>query len=248
MRVGAIAFYTNSHIITNQLTIMNMPLEQFTLLTDEEFYQIHGVKKEVPLLLLLTHSECWGFVAKKINRRNGQTAWRIVNHKDNFKEVPEDEILLTLNLDGYAFKNWDEMASSHSLARSKGGSPIRKSPSETDKNTSVKGDFIVFKNSKLLHQLVESNDPHYSKNNPFNTQWEAYNPHYLEPKNYKEFYKSMTNPMSYYPHKKKTLHAIPFLRNNIRPTKLSVFIKPKEPVPTPRLFFNYPEGIPTTFA
>ncbi len=247
MRVGAIAFYTNTHTITNQLAIMNMVLEQFTLLSDDEFYVIHGVKKEVPLLLLLTHKECWGFVAKKINRRNGQTAWRIVNHKDNFNDVSEDEILLTLNLDEYNFKNWDELLSSHSLARSKGGSPIRKSPSDKDKNTSVKGDFVIFKDSKLLHQLVCSHDPYYSKNNPLNTQWDAYNPHYLEPNNYKEFYKSMTNPMPYYSKKKKTLHAIPFLRNNIQPTKLSVFIKPKEPVPTPRLFFNHPEGIHQRF-
>ena len=61
-------------------------------------------------LLLLTHKECWGFVAKKINRRNGQTAWRIVNHKDNFNDVSEDEILLTLNLDEYNFKNWANRA------------------------------------------------------------------------------------------------------------------------------------------
>ena len=50
-----------------------MPLEQFTLLTDEEFYQIHGVEKQVPLLLALSNQEDWGYVAKKINRRNGKT-------------------------------------------------------------------------------------------------------------------------------------------------------------------------------
>ena len=248
MRVGAIAFYTNSHTIKNQLTIMNMPLEQFTLLTDEEFYQIHGVKKEVPLLLLLTHNECWGFVANKINRRNGQTAWRIVNHKDNFKEVPEDEILLTLNLEEYTFKNWDELLSSEILARSKGNSPIRKSPSNTDKKNCIKKSFKVFKNSKLLHQIVESSNPYYTPNHPFNTQWEKHSPYSTNPKDYYPTYKSIMNPQSYGKKKPTTLHAIPFLRNNIRPTKLSVFIKPKEPVPTPRLFFNYPEGIPTTFA
>ena len=64
-----------------------MPLEQFTLLTDEEFYQIHGVEKQVPLLLALSNQEDWGYVAKKINRRNGKTAWKIVNHKDNIIEV-----------------------------------------------------------------------------------------------------------------------------------------------------------------
>ncbi len=98
MRQGAIAFYTNSHEIRNQLKMMGITLEQLTKLSDVEFAKANNVVKEAVLLLLLTHNECWGYVVKKINRRNGQTAWRIVNHQDQFKEIADDVIYLTLNL------------------------------------------------------------------------------------------------------------------------------------------------------
>jgi len=114
MRQGAIAFYTNSHEIRHQLKMMNISLEQLTTLSDEEFAKCNNVVKEAVLLLLLTHSQCWGYVVKKINRRNGQTAWKIVNHEDKFKEVADDVIYLTLNLEEYDFKLWDEMENRYS--------------------------------------------------------------------------------------------------------------------------------------
>ena len=123
MRQGAIAFYTNSHEIRNQLKMMNITLEQLTTLSDEEFAKANNVVKEAVLLLLLTHNECWGYVVKKINRRNGQTAWRIVNHQDNFKEIDDDVIYLALNLEDYDFKLWMRWKAL-SIARSKIGSPI----------------------------------------------------------------------------------------------------------------------------
>ena len=46
------------------------------------------------------------------------------------------------------------------------------------------------------------------------------------------------------PFVKKSIHAVPFLRTNIQPTKVSVWVKPKEPIETPRMFFNFPQGIP----
>lgn len=244
MRAGAIAFYTNSHEIRNQLMMMDMSLDQLTMLSDEEFAKCNNVVKEAVLLLLLTHTESWGYVAKKINRRNGQTAWRIVNHKDNFMEVADDEIYLVLNLEEYDFKHWDEMSSVHTLAYSKGGSPIRKTPSQGDKKRCVKSDFNIFKNSKLLHHLVESQDPYYNKSHPFNNQWDDYKP-YHKPFDYdpQSYYKSFTNPFPSM-QRKKTLHAIPFLRTNITPTKVSLWVKPKTPVEVPRLFVNFPQGIP----
>jgi hypothetical protein len=247
MRAGAIAFYTNSHEIRNQLLMMNMSFEQLTMLSDEEFAKSNNVVKEAVLLLLLTHTECWGYVAKKINRRNGQTAWRIVNHKDNFTEVADDVIYLVLNLEDYDFKHWDEMSSVHTLAYSKGGSPIRKTPSKEDKKRCVKSDFSIFKNSKLLHHLVESKEPYYNKSHPFNSQWNDYAPYYKPMSDYnpKSHFKSLTsNPYTSKLLRKDTLHAIPFLRTNIIPTKVSLWIKPKTPVEVPRLFVNFPQGIP----
>ena len=246
MRAGAIAFYTNSHEINSQLIMMNMSFEQLTMLSDEEFVKCNNVGKEAVLLLLLTHTNCWGYVVKKINRRNGQTAWRIVNHHDNFKEVADDVIYLVLNLEEYDFKHWDEMSSVHTLAYSKGGSPIRKTPSQKDKTYCVKSDFHIFKNSKLLHHLVESKEPYYNKSHPFNKQWDDYKP-YHKPFDYdpQGYFKSLTsNPFSSFLGRKDTLHAIPFLRTNINPTKVSLWIKPKIPVEVPRLFVNFPQGIP----
>jgi len=217
MRQGAIAFYTNSHEIRHQLKMMNMSLEQLTTLSDEEFAKCNNVVKEAVLLLLLTHSQCWGYVVKKINRRNGQTAWKIVNHEDKFKEVADDVIYLTLNLEEYDFKLWDEMENRYSANCSKKEFKIGKS---------------------VFYQIVECNeDPYYSSSHPFNNQWEKHNPYFQDPSS--SYYKSFMNP-----YVKQSIHAIPFLRTNITPTKVSVWIKPKEPVDTPRMFFNFPQGIP----
>ena len=236
MRQGAIAFYTNSHEIRHQLKMMNMSLEQLTTLSDEEFAKCNNVVKEAVLLLLLTHSQCWGYVVKKINRRNGQTAWKIVNHEDKFKEVADDVIYLTLNLEDYDFKLWDEMENRYSIARSKGGSPIRKSPSKSNKANCSKKEFKIGKS--VFYQIVECNeDPYYSSSHPFNNQWEKHNPYFQDPSS--SYYKSFMNP-----YVKQSIHAIPFLRTNITPTKVSVWIKPKEPVDTPRMFFKFPQGIP----
>jgi len=237
MRQGAIAFYTNSHEIRNQLKMMGITLEQLTKLSDVEFAKANNVVKEAVLLLLLTHNECWGYVVKKINRRNGQTAWRIVNHQDQFKEIADDVIYLTLNLEEYDFKLWDEMENPYSIARSKGGSPIRKSPSKTDRARCSKKGFHIDK--RVLYQLVECEDnPYYSPSHPFNTQWRNYKPYFTTPSQ-QEYYKSFMNPYT-----KKSIHAVPFLRTNIQPTKVSVWLRPKEPVDTPRMFFNFPQGIP----
>jgi len=237
MRQGAIAFYTNSHEIRNQLKMMGITLEQLTKLSDEEFAKAHNVVKGAVLLLLLTHNECWGYVVKKINRRNGQKAWRIVNHQDNFKEIADDVIYLVLNLEKYDFKLWDEMESPYAIARSKGGSPIRKLPSNNDRAKCSKKEFHIDK--RVLYQLVEcEEDPYYAPSHPFNTQWQNYKPYFTTPSQH-EYYKSFMNPFV-----KKSIHAIPFLRNNIQPTKVSVWVKPKEPVDTPRMFFNFPQGIP----
>ena len=225
-----------------------MVIEQFTLLSDEEFYQIHGVEKQVPLLLALSNHEDWGYVAKKINRRNGKTAWKIVNHKDNIIEVPEEKIRLVVNVDSYTFKLWDELSSPVSLARSKGNNLIRKSPSDANIKFCVKGDFKMFKDCRILHQLAECTEAYYNKSHPFNNQWDMdkHSPYTTPKKLLQKLYEKSNSLQSF--KKKKTLHAIPFLRNNIKPTKLSVFIKPKEPVPTPPMFFNFPQGIPLQIA
>jgi hypothetical protein len=244
MRVGAIAFYDWEHTFFATLTQMNLTKDSF-LLNDDDFYSKYSVHKQAPLLMLLTHNQCWGYVAKKVNKRNGTTAWIVVNELDNFKQIQEDDIYFTLNLDDYTFQNWDELSSPHTLFRSKGNHLIRKNPSDTNRKNCVKGEFKVFKNSKLLHQVVECTNTHYGKKHPYNAQWDdnKFSPYYPTSSDFQKFYKNMTNPLPYNPKVKKTFHAIPFLRNNIKPTKLSVFIKPKEPVPTPKMFFNFPQGI-----
>ncbi len=254
MRVGAIAFFRDSYQFTQ--TVLGMKLSnQDLFLPSDDFHKKHGYEKEAALLMLLHLNECWGFVVRKINRRNGQVAWVVVNHKDNFTEVPEDEIYLTLNLDDYTFKLWDEMSSIHSLATDKGGFPVRQSPSDTTKNKCVKKDFKIFKGKKILYQIAECADPYYNQNHVFNT--DRVHPFSYEPKDYRPYdaynpmmQKSMKQGFPQWPsnsYGKTTRHAIPFLRTNIRPTKLSVFIPPKEPVDTPRLFFNFPKGIPLSF-
>ena len=243
MRVGAIAFHRDSYQFTQTLVGMKLS-NQDLLLSPDDFYKKHGYEKQASLLMLLHLNECWGFVARKINRRNGQTAWVIVDNKDSFKQVPEDEIYLTLNLDDYTFKLWDEMDSPHTLKTNKGGFVVRQSPSSSSRSNSVKKEFKIFKGKKILHQIVECNNTYYNQSHVFNT--DQIKPFSYDPKDYnpyKGYFQKSFNQMNPYG-RKKTLHAVPFLRTNIRPTKLSVWIPPKEPVETPRLFFNFPQGIP----
>ncbi len=241
MRVGAIAFFAEEAHFHNTLKGMGIEIDSFSL-TDGQFYAKHGVVKQAPLLMLLTLDSCWGYVAKEVKKRDGSKAWRIVNSKDNFVVVLEDDIYCCLNLDDYTFEFWDEMESPYQIIRSKGNSPIRKSPSANDRNKCQKKGFKIFQNGALLYQLVESSDPYYSKNHPFNTQWDKYSPYFQTPQDFSSHYKSMTNPYPSY-NSKTTLHAIPFLRSNIKPTKLSIHIQPKEPVPIPSIFLNFPQGI-----
>jgi len=250
MKQGAIAFYAfQPHLVS---TLANMGLTfQDLYLDDVDFAKKHGYVKEGVLLMLITLNECWGFLARTINKRDGSLAWKIMTNKDTLKEVSEDDIYLVFNLEDYDFNMWDEMTSNKTLARNKAGNPVRQVPQKSSLRKLEKKSFYIFKNSNILHQLVECGDDYLRyANHPFNT--DNFKPYQYPPTNpFDSYYKSFpfTTPKGYttpknYIWNKHTLHAVPFLRNNIKPTKLSVWVKPKKPIEHPNIFFNFPANVP----
>ena len=80
----------------------------------------------------------WGFVARKVNKRDGSTAYKLINHADSVKEVPADDIYFVLEMNDYNYTHWAEMASRYGLQESKGGLRIMKVPTNTVKENPVR--------------------------------------------------------------------------------------------------------------
>ena len=120
---------------------------------------------------------------------------------------------------------------------------------------SIKAVFGLGQN--MLYQLVSlaKGSPSYPSSNPFNSQWDEYNPYKPSKETFQGYYKSMTNspwgtppPRSASPYNfaqdKTTLHAVPFLRDNIQPTTFSVKKTAKSYENDLRMFINFPTGLP----
>ena len=45
-------------------------------------------------ILLYQSDDMWGFIARKVNKRDGSTAYKLVSEKESIREVPADDIYL----------------------------------------------------------------------------------------------------------------------------------------------------------
>ena len=250
MEAGAIAFYDGYDNF--QTTLKGMGLNEHDLcLEPTEFYDRFNYDIQAPYQLLLSLRESWGFICRPVKKKNGDGAYKILNHKDDVREIMADSIYFAMEMTDYVFSQWNEMDNPHKITKSKQGSPVRKKPSQTNIKNCIKQSFL-FDNNKMLYQVVQSENPKYSDYHPFNAEWHDHSPYYLTPKDYTQMrypqhgqQKWSNNPYpSYNPSKKKTLHAVPFLRTNIKPIKLRVVKKTAVYENDLRIFWNYPNGIP----
>ena len=119
----------------------------------------------------------------------------------------------------------------------------------------------------MLYQIVslKAGFPNYPKSNPFNKEWEKYDPYKPSEDAFKKWYgdnlapekwASIRNERYSYPYEKTkdsmkwfatdttTLHAVPFLRDNIKPTTFTVAKRVKSFDDDLRMFINFPHGLP----
>ncbi len=249
MEAGAIAFYNGYDDFQNALKGMGIN-EHDLCLEPDDFYKRFNYDIQAAYQLLLSRRESWGFICRPVNKKNGTKAFKILNHDDDVREITADSVYFAMEMTDYVFSQWNEMDNPHKITKSKNGSPVRKTPSPKNIKDCIKQSFL-FDNNKMLYHIVECEDAYYSDHHPFNTQWNDYAPYYTTPQDYLRQKQGRQqqpwNPNPSYPYnpgRKKTLHAVPFLRSNIKPVALKVVKKTALYENDLRIFWNYPNGIP----
>ena len=81
-----------------------------------------------------------------------------------------------------------------------------------------------------------------------NSEWDKYDPYYPKHGAFGELFtnKYFDKPYDYWG-SKSTIHAVPFLRDNIKPTTFSVVIPTNSYENRMCMFINFPNGLPFNF-
>ena len=256
MELGSIVFYRHYDRFQDILTHMSVK-EQSLCISDESFTEHHQYDRQALFHILYQSNDMWGFVCKQIKRKDGGIGYKILNSNDKVNQINDDEIYFALSMDAFTFTHWAEMENDKKVLLSPHSTVIMKKPSlSTIKlSKSIKAVFGLGQN--MLYQLVSlaKGSPSYPSSNPFNSQWDEYNPYKPSKETFQGYYQSMTNspwgtppPRSASPYNfaqdKTTLHAVPFLRDNIQPTTFSVKKTAKSYENDLRMFINFPTGLP----
>ena len=259
MDVGAIAFYRHEDRFKDILKHIGTSDKAFDL-TEAEFEEKYGYSLQSVFHTLYQSDDMWGFVARKVNKRDGSTAYKLVSEKDTMREVPASDIYFALKMTDYDYSHWAEMDSPFSLQSSyKSGSRIIKNPTQTVKKNAEKQDMKVINN--VLYQIVKTQaskwDNYYGTSSFNNTQWLDKEPYFLDPM--KQMMKRPyinpqvmkanpfapnPTPWQNYVSNRPSLHAIPFSRDNIKPHSFQVIQHTKAFKSQLRVFVNFPNGIP----
>jgi hypothetical protein len=270
MDIGAIAFYDHEARFKDILAHMKVSDLAFNL-SDEDFENRYGYDLQSVFHTLYQSDDMWGFVAAIVNKKDGSTAYKIITKGDSLREVASDDVYFALKMDGYSYTHWAEMDSNNTVQVSKGGNRIFKKPSERVKRSAKNLDLKLFKD-RMLYQVVETSasdwDNYYSMSNPNNSQWDKYTPYYAPQDTTMKssmygYYPTQNHPQQHYPPsnsrqqprqqqspwpnyypQRKTRHAIPFLRDNIKPSTLSVMRQTKSCENQLCVFVNFPDGLP----
>ena len=262
MEVGAIAFYRHEDRFKEIIKHLGTSDKAFAM-TDTDFEEKYGYSLQSVFHTLYQSDDMWGFVARKVNKRDGSTAYKLVSEKESIREVPADDIYFALKMTDYDYTHWAEMASPYGLQESKGGLRIMKVPTKTVKGNAEHREMKCFGNA--LYQVVKTQandwDNYYNMGSYNNTQWHDKQPYFLDPM------QSMTNRKQYNPRQQpqgqyvnpfvpnptpwpnyspnaSTLHAIPFSRDNIKPISFTVIQQTASLENQLCVFVNFPNGIP----
>jgi len=251
MDVGAIAFYQHEDRFKDILHHMGTSDRAFYL-SDNDFEEKYGYSLQSVFHTLYQSDDMWGFVARKVNKRDGSTAYKLINHADSVKEVPADDIYFVLEMNDYNFTHWAEMESKRGIKHSAFGKRVLKTPSARVRANAIKQDWIMA--DRVLYQIVKTSSSdwgdYYSTSSFNNTKWMSEQPYYYDPpsmgsrNNYPQGMPTPTSPWeNYYPNR-STLHAIPFSRDNIKPLSFKVLKHTSSLENQLCVFVNFPNGIP----
>ena len=257
MELGTIVFYQDYEDFEGILN--HMKIQSHALGIDDKTFKDHyGYDRQSVFQILYQSNNMWGFVCKTIARKDGSTGYRIINAKNKVGQINESDIYFSLTMDDFTYTHWAEMEDMKEIKTSPQGTPIMKKPSDSSmrRAKSVKKIFGLGQN--MLYQIVsvEEGGLQYPASNPFNSQWKEYDPFTPTADAYKGYYnKSMPNayktqswnPSTWF-NKDTTLHAVPFLRDNIKPTRFSVVKEIEGAANNLRMFVNFPQGLPISFA
>jgi hypothetical protein len=264
MDLGTIVFYRKYDEFQDILKHMNGAKEQSLGLDDATFKDHYGYDRQSLFHVLYQSNDMWGFVCHTITKRKGGIAYKVLNHNNKVTIINDSDIYFALAMDDFTYTHWAEMESSKKIKMSPQGTPIMKKPSDSSIKKAKVVKRVFGMGHKMLYQIVSLTDgkPKYAYSNPFNDQWKDYDPYRPTNNPYDYTMKSnWTPPNPYIPqgHPQSfnpmgwrngvtTFHAVPYLRDNIKPTSFSIVRKMECEYSDLRMFVNFPEGLPLSFA
>ncbi len=271
MELGTIVFYQHYDEFQRILNHMNAK-EQALCIDDNTFKDHYGYERQALFHVLYQSNTMWGFICATIKRKDGKTGYKILNANNKVNQINEDQIYFALTMDDFTFTHWAEMKDDKNVLHSLQGGLVMKKPSNSTVKKSKRVKKVFGLGENMLYQIVslKSGMPSYPSSNPFNSQWEKYNPYNPSQDDFKKWYNGFQSPKHYNresmmrnpyeqihptpPYEKPkeqpkwynttTLHAVPFLRDNIKPTTFSVAKQIKSFENDLRMFINFPNGIP----
>ena len=265
MELGTIVFYRKYEDFQDILKHMNGAKEQSLGLDDATFKDHYGYDRQALFHVLYQSDDMWGFVCHKINKKDGSIGYKVINAKNKVNIINDSDVYFALAMDDFTYTHWAEMESSKKIKMSPQGTPIMKKPSDSSIKKAKVVKRVFGMGHKMLYQIVSLTDgkPKYAYSNPFNDQWKDYDPYTPTNNPFGYAMKSNWIPNSPYPQPQSqqptwnpstwknnttTFHAVPYLRDNIKPTKFTVVRKMECEYSDLRMFVNFPTGLPISFA
>jgi hypothetical protein len=254
MDAGTIVFHNDYHVFEDILMGLGVS-EKSLCFSDSEFLSIHNHSRQALFYKLFNANHLWSYVCKKVKKRDGSLAYKILNANNKVNTMDANDIYFAVKMDDWSFSHWTEMDSIKNLSISKGGQWIMKKPSDSTKRTTDK---IILNFGKMgrptemLFGIVSCKDgAKYPPSHPLNSEWDKYDPYYPKHGAFGGMFQNKTNsffdkPYDYWG-SKSTIHAVPFLRDNIKPTTFSVVIPTNSYEHRMCMFINFPNGLPFNF-
>ena len=269
MDLGTIVFYRKYGDFQDILKHMNGAKEQSLGLDDATFKDHYGYDRQSLFHVLYQSNDMWGFVCHTIKKKDGTIGYKVLNSKNKVNVINDSDVYFALAMDDFTYTHWAEMESSKKIKTSSQGTAIMKKPSNSSIQKAKKVKMTFGMGFNMLYQIVSLTDgkPKYPYSNPFNDQWKDYDPYRPTNNPYDYTMRSNWIPNDPYPPKRQqqpspqssynpmgwrngvtTFHAVPYFRDNIKPTSFSIVRKMECEYSDLRMFVNFPTGIPLSFA
>ena len=251
MDKGTIVFHNDKHIFDDMLRELGVS-EKSLCLSDAKFLSLTNHKRQLLFHKLFNANHLWSYVCKPVMKRDGSSAYKVLNSNNNVNEVLEIDIYFAVKMNNWTFSHWAEMKDIKTLSMSNGGNKIMKKPSDATKRGADKVTLHFGKvghSKDILYGIVSCKDgAKYPNSHPLNAQWDSYSPYHPKRDAFGGYFKNKAmgfndKPTDYWG-SKSTLHAVPFLRDNIMPTTFSVVSPTKSYGNRLCMFINYPDGLP----